>query len=132
MSLQSDLIAAIQGMSTAAGDRVHDEQVPQSVPLPFVAVTELSGTRPSDLNGVGLLRRSTMRLAIFARTAAERDTIVDVIKSDAPAGLQAFRGALGATTVSSIRVETASGEVALADGDNVIKGKGLDLFVVYY
>lgn len=135
MSLQSDLIQRLITLNSAAGTRVHDEQVPQGVALPFVALAEISGTRPTDISGRGLLRRSTIRVAVFGRTAVERDAICDAIRArhDAtPAGLSGFRGFMGETRISSIRVETSSDEVALADGDNVIKGKGLDLFVVYY
>jgi hypothetical protein len=132
VTLQADLIAAIQTLGTAAESRVHDEQVPQGVQLPFVALTELSGTQPMDISGRGLLRRSTIRLAVFARSAVERDAVAETIRARAPAGLQAFSGLMGSTKVSSIRIEPASGEVALSDGDNVIKGKGLDLFIVYY
>lgn len=132
MSLQTDLIAAIQGLSTAAGTRVHDEQVPQGIQLPFVALTEISGNQPATIDGTGLLKRSTTRVGVFANTAAERDTVCDAIRAHAPTGLQAFKGALGATVVSSIRVESSSDEVAVSDGDKLIKGKGLDFFIVYY
>ena len=128
MSLQSDLIQRLIALGTLAGSRVHDEQVPQGVPFPFVALAEISGYQPTDSAGVGLLRRSTIRAAVFGRTAEDRDAVCEAIRMD----LKTARGMMGATNVSSIRVETSSDEVALADGDNVVKGKGLDLFVVYY
>lgn len=128
MSLQSDLIQRLIDLATAANSRVHDEQVPQGVSLPFVALTEISGTQPVDISGTGLLRRSTTRVAVFGRSAVERDAICDAIRAD----LRSIRGLVGSTNISSIRVETSADEVALADGDNVIKGKGLDLFIVYY
>lgn len=132
MSLQSDLIAKLEALDTAAGVKVYDEQVPQGAPLPFIAITELSGTRPLDLSGAGLLKRSTMRVAAFATSAVDRDAIADAIKAIAPGGLHAFKGQMGDTNVSSIRVEPSSSEVSLSDGDKLIKGKGLDLFIVYY
>jgi hypothetical protein len=134
MTVQSDLIQYIAGLATAAGERIHDEQVPQKVPLPFVAIAEISGNRPTDISGKGLLKRSTQRIAIFSRSADERDTISFAI-SEAMRLLQEAAGgafSIGATRFTSIRVETSSDEVALADGDNVIKGKGLDLFAVFY
>jgi hypothetical protein len=130
MSLKSDLIQALIDLSTAAGSRVYDEQVPQGVAFPFCALTEISATRPTTISGAGLLKRSTIRVAIFTRNAVDRESISTAITNaytDPP-----FQGELGNTLVSSIRVEASSDEVALADGDNVIKGKGLDLFFVFY
>lgn len=131
MSLQSDLIQHLIALGTAAGARVHDELVPQNVPLPFIAVAEIAGTTPTDLSGRPLLSRSTMRVAVFARSAVEREEICDALR-DVDIGLPSVRGMMGSTDVSSMRVETSADEVAMADGENVIKGKGLDLFVVYY
>jgi len=134
MSLKSDLIQALIDLVTAAGSRVYDEQVPQGVALPFVALTEISGTRPTDISGAGLMRRSTIRLAIFTRNAVDRESISTAITDEFARQRKAgepYR-LIGSTKVSSIRVETSSDEVALADGDNVMKGKGLDLFFVYY
>jgi hypothetical protein len=128
MSLLSDLIQHVIALGTPAATRVHDEQVPQGVTLPFVALTEISGNRPVSITGAGLLRRSTVRIAVFGRTAVERDQICEALIPD----LTAVRGMMGSTNVSSIRVEISADEVALSDGDNVIKGKGLDIFVVYY
>lgn len=128
MSLQSDLIQHLIDLGTAAASRVHDDQVPQGVPLPFIAITEISGSQPTDIAGNGLLRRSTTRLAVFSRLATERDAICDAVSTS----LKSVRGLVGSTNISSIRVETSADEVALADGDNVMKGKGLDLFIVYY
>jgi hypothetical protein len=128
MSLQSDLIQHLIDLATQAGSRVHDDQVPQGVAFPFVALTEISSTQPVDISGTGLMRRSTLRAGVFGRSALERDAICDAIR----ANLKTVRGMTGGTNISSIRVETSSDEVALSDGDNVIKGKGLDLFVVYY
>lgn len=134
MSLKSDLIQSLIDLSTAAGSRIYDEQVPQGVALPFCALTEISATRPTDLGGTGLMKRSTVRVAIFTRTAPDRESISTAITDEyaapRPPG-QPFK-LLGSTRVSSIRVETSSDEVAFADGDNVQKGKGLDLFFVYY
>jgi hypothetical protein len=134
VSIQSDLIQYIVSLGTAASTRVHDEQVPQNVPLPFMAIAEISGNRPTDISGKGLLQRSTQRIAIFSRSSSERDAIAKAI-SDAIRALQeASQGSflIGATRFTSIRVETSSDEIALSDGDNVIKGKGLDLFAVFY
>lgn len=130
MTIQSDLIQHLVGLDTAVGARVHDEQVPQGVPLPFVAIAEISGNRPTDISGRGLLRRSTQRIAIFSRSAVERDAIATQISNSF--GTFTFPGEIGDTRFTSIRVETSSDEIALSDGDNVIKGKGLDLFAVYY
>lgn len=134
MTIQSDLIQYIVALDTAAGARVHDEQVPQNVPLPFMAIAEITGTRPTDISGKGLLQRSTQRIAVFSRNASERDVIAKAIRDALSALQEASQGAflIGATRFTSIRVETSSDEVALSDGDNVIKGKGLDLFAVFY
>lgn len=128
MSLQSDLIQHLVALNTSASGRVYHEQIPQKEALPVMATTELNGNRPTTLSGAGLLARSTIRLAIFARTAIEMDSIATIIRDR----LREFRGWMGDTKISSIRVETSADEVALSDGDNVIKGKGLDLFFVYY
>jgi hypothetical protein len=130
MSLKSDLIQALIDLATAAGSRVYDEQVPQGAPLPFCALTEISATRPTTISGAGLLKRSTIRIAIFTRNAVDRESISTAITNAYT--VPPFKGALGDTVVSSVRVETSSDEVALSDGDNVIKGKGLDLIFVYY
>jgi hypothetical protein len=128
MSLQSDLIQYLAGLGTDAGTRVHDDQVPQGVQLPFIALTEIAGNQPVDISGRGLLKRSTMRIAIFGRSAVERDAISLAIRTP----LGGFSGLIGATRFTSIRIETSADEVAMSDGDNMIKGKGLDLFSVYY
>lgn len=134
MTIQSDLIQYIAGLGTAVATRVHDEQVPQGTPFPFAAVAEITGNRPVDISGKGLLRRSTQRIAIFSRSASERDAIAASISDAFTTLQQSTSGAflIGSTQFTSIRIETSSDEVALADGDNVVKGKGLDLFAVYY
>jgi hypothetical protein len=134
MSLKSDLIQALIDLSTDAAGRIYDEVVPQGVAFPFCALTELAATRPATIGGVGLMRRSTIRVAMFARTAPEREAISTAITAEysAPRPPGQPVKLVGSTRVSSIRVEASSDEVALADGDNVIKGKGLDLFFVYY
>lgn len=128
MTLQSDVIQAVAALGTAALTRVFDEQVPQGAALPFMALTVLSANQPQVLNGSGLLKRATIRLAIFSRSASERDVMGDVIR----ATYHGFKGTVGSTNVSSIRVEDSADSVELSDGDNIIKGKGLDLFTVYY
>lgn len=128
MSLQSDLIQAIQALATAAGQRVYDELVPPGVPLPFVATTMLTQTQELTLSANGLFRRATVRVAVFSRTALERDAISAMIRS----AYHGFKGTIGTVDVSSIRVEDSSDDVELSDGDSIIKGKGLDLFTVYY
>lgn len=134
MTVQSDLIQYLGALGTAADSRVYDEQVPQGAPLPFIAIGEISGNRPTDISGKGLLRRSTQRAAIFSRSAVERDAIASAVAEAFRAMQEGASGAfdLGATRCTSIRVETSADEIALSDGDNVIKGKGLDLFLVFY
>ncbi len=132
MSLKSDLIQDLIDLNTAAGARIYDEQVPQATAYPFCALTEISATRPTTISGTGLLARATQRIAIFTRTAVDRESISDAIIARYASRTSPFRGLLGSTQVSSIRVETSSDEVAVADGDNIAKGKGLDLFFVYY
>lgn len=97
-------------------------------------MAEISGNRPTDIGGKGLLRRSTQRIAIFSRNASERDSIAVSITDAFRVLQESSQGSfvIGETRFTSIRVETSSDEVALADGDNVIKGKGLDLFAVFY
>lgn len=130
MSLQSDLIQRLIQLNTAAGARIYHQQIPQGEPLSVIATSEISGNRPTTLSGTGLLARSQIRVAVFARTAAEMDLILDAIKDE----FRDFRQNtfIGNTRVSSVRAEVSSDEVALSDGDNVIKGKALDLFFVYY
>lgn len=128
MSLQSDLIQFLSDLSTAAGDKIFHEQIDQTATPPFLATTELNGARPTDLSGRGLLNRSTIRLAIFAKTGEQTESIATAVRL----ALSGFRGMMGETRVSSVRVETSSDEVALSDGDRIVKGKGLDLFFVYY
>src|SRR4029079_10994807 len=113
---------------TAAGTRVHDELVPAGVPLPFVALTVSTQTQELTLNAQGLFKRATVRVAVFSKTALERDVLATEIRT----AYHGFKGTIGTTNVSSIRVEDSSDDVELADGDSIIKGKGLDLFTVYY
>lgn len=128
MSLQSDLIQFLGDLNTEAGERVFNEQIAQNAAQPVMATTELNGSRPTDISGRGLLARSTIRLAIFAKKAEQTEAIASAVRD----AFQGFRGMMGATKVSSVRVETSSDEVALSDGDTIIKGKGIDLFFVYY
>lgn len=128
MSLQSNLIQKLIALNTEAAAKVYDDQVTQSIPLPFIASTQLAHSQQFTLDKKPLFSRSTIRIAIFSRTATERDAIADAIRT----ALVTFSGMMGDTRVSSVRVETSADEVVLADGDNVIKGKGLDLFFVYY
>lgn len=128
MSLQSDLIQYIVLLNTDASTRVFHEQAEQTAVLPFIATTEISGSRPTDLSGRGLLARSQIRLALFATKAQQTEAMATAIR----AALGGFRGMLGDTQVASVRVETSSDEVSLSDGDTIVKGKALDLFFVYY
>lgn len=127
MSIESELIQSLIALDTPSSDRVYDRQVPQGAPLPFTAVTKISGMQPVTLNGTALLARATMRIAIFGRSAVEEYAVARAIRTR----FNGFRGFLGDYRVSSARVEDASGEVAFSDGDNVIKGTGLDLYLVY-
>lgn len=128
MTLQSDLIQSLITLDTLAGNRVFDDQVMQSVPFPFIAMTVLTANRTLTLRAEPLFKRATIRVAIFARSAVDRDVIADELRT----AYHGFKGMIGTTDVSSIRVEDSSDSVELADGDNLIKGKGLDLFFVYY
>jgi hypothetical protein len=127
MSLESDLIQRVIAMGTLAGAKVYDRQVPQGVQTPFVALTKISGNTPTTLDGRALLSRATVRVAIFGRSATDEQSIAAVVR----ATFNGFRGFIGATRVNSLRVEDAAAEVALSDGDNVVKGTGLDLFFLY-
>ena len=128
MSLQSDLIQAVIALATPAGSRVYDELVPAGVALPFIACSVLTQTQELTLSATGLFKRATVRVAVFSRTALERDGICNTLRTT----YHGFKGAIGNTVVSSIRVEDSSDDVELSDGDSIIKGKGLDLFTVYY
>lgn len=133
MSLQSDFIQYLIALNTAAAARVHDEQVPQGLALPFVATALLTNTKPKVLSGRGLFSRSTLRLAVFGRSATERESIISSVSSDLatktvtyPAGFT-----LGTTAIKSVNVSRSSDEVSLTDGDNLIKGAALDLSFMY-
>jgi len=133
MSLQSDVIQFLIGLGTGADTRVHDEQVPQKAPQPFVAAAFLGGNAPQTLSGARLFSRGQIQLAIFAKTAVERDTIINEIRS----GFDTWRaanltgGLLGSTRVISVRVTRSADEVPLVDGDITIKGAALDLSFMY-
>lgn len=128
MSLQSDLIQWLIDLNTDAAGRIFQDQVDQGADRPLIATTEINGNRPSTLDGRGLLNRSTIRISIFAKKAEQTESIATQIRI----GLNNYRGYMGSTRLSSVRVETSSDEVALSDGDNIVKGKGLDLFFLYY
>lgn len=127
MSIESELIQALITLATPSAERVFDRQVPQGAQLPFTAVSKISGSQPVTISGAPLLARATVRIAIFGRSAVEEFAAARAIRER----FNGFRGYLGDYRVSSGRVEDASGEVAFSDGDNVIKGTGLDLFLVY-
>ncbi len=127
MPLESNLIQRIISLDTAAAARVFDRHVLQGIPTPFMALTKISGSQPTTLDSRTLMRRATVRVAIFGRTAVDEQSIAEALRTD----LNGFRGFIGSTRVNSLRVEDSAGEVALADGDNVVKGTGLDLFFLY-
>lgn len=124
--LQGDLIAKLIALGTAAADRVHHEQVPQGVAMPFMATTEIFANQPLTLDGRKLLASSQIRIAMFAAKGTDLESITQKVRT-----LNGFRGLLGTTKVHALRVETSPDEVAFADGDKVIKGKALDLFFKY-
>jgi hypothetical protein len=133
MSLQSDLIQFLIDAGTGVESRVHDEQVPQKVALPFLATSLLGGSQPNTLNGVRLFSRAQIRIAVFARYALERDTIEGQIRAYLNAWIFTHRngGLIGNTRVISIRISRSSDDVAFSDGDNLVKGAGLDLSFMY-
>lgn len=133
MSLQSDVIQFLIALGTGAGTRVHDEQVPQQAPMPFIATAALGGNTPETLSGTRLFARGQIRVGIFGLTATDRDSVATAVRE----GFDNWRaanpkgGLLGDTRVISIRLTRSSDEVSLSEGDALIKGAALDLSFMY-
>lgn len=125
--LQSDVIQQIVAINTAAQGRVHHQVIPQRTALPFVAVQRISGNQPLTLTGTRLLERATLRVAIFATSYQT----AELIERDIRTTFHGYRGTLGSTTIHSTSVQSTSDEVSFVDGDDVIKGTGIDLSFVY-
>lgn len=97
-----ELKTHIQGLSTAAGNDVYHDEIPQGQSLPCVVITESGpGQLAEHLGGAAGLAEATWHVYAYAATRAAANTLAEAIR----AGTHRFSGTMGSTAVSNVTCE---------------------------
>jgi hypothetical protein len=125
--IDQDLVAYVQGLSTAAGNRVHLGNAPQETAFPFVVIRRTGGNTPQTLGGISLFSRGQFSINVIAKDYPGAYPTANAIN----VALHGFRGTMGSTTVQSSRCVSEPADGSEVDGDKVTRWLTQDFLIVY-
>lgn len=112
--IDTDLLAFLQQLNTAAGGRVYLESADQDESLPLIVLRRNGGEQPRVLGGRKLFERSSFEISIVTRSHAQSYPIAAAIR----AALDGYRGVIGTTTVVDARCTSFPDHATEVTGDD--------------
>jgi hypothetical protein len=112
--IDTDLLAFVVSMNTAAGNRVHLESPPQEDNLPLVVLRRAGGEQPGTTQGRRLWERSTIEVNVLGKSHSQSYPIMAAIRD----ALHGFKGLIGTTQVHESRCISFPDHITEIDGDN--------------
>jgi hypothetical protein len=94
----SDLVAFLEGLSTAAGTRIYPQTLPQAPVYPAITYNQVSGVRDRDLCGPTGRARPRITINSWAEVYGDVHTMADAIRS----ALNGYRGSMGGTVIGNV------------------------------
>lgn len=129
MSLRGDLVATIAALSTAAGTRVYQDELPQQADYPAIVVQMISNPGQLDLQGPEGFATARFQIDIWGDGLASKPT-VGLIAAAINTAIHGFRGVMGSTTVYVARRENER-DLSETDGDQQLRRIEMDFLITY-
>ena len=112
--IDTDLLAFVVNLNTAAGNRVHMESPAQEDNLPLVVLRRAGGDQPSTTTRIRLWQRSTFEVNVLGQSHTQSYPIMTQVR----AALDGFKGTIGTTRVHDCRCSSFPDHITEIDGDN--------------